>query len=131
MVLVVSPDPQPVELCLRNVDRTRKPMDGGNFENIDHHGLGLENLPRHYIKLHGICHPPRFVGAETEKENKRNAKEAKEQYQLVRLPPYYEVEWNPNRPGGDEKSPKFQQSKYNNRQSCVEMIMDCMKVCFN
>ena len=106
-------------------------MKGGSFEDIDHRELGLEGLPRRLTRLHGLCHPPRCVGAETEEENKRNTREAKEQYHLVRLPPYYKVEWNPNRPGGDEKSPKFQQSKYNNRQSCVEMIMDCMKVCFN
>ena len=113
------------------MNRKGDPKKEREFKDINHHGLGLENLPRHYIRLHGVCHPPRCVGAKTEKENKENAKRAKEQYQLIRLPPYYEVEWNPNRPGGDETSPKFQESKYNNRQSCVEMIMDCKKVCFN
>ena len=128
MVLVVSLDSQITEACLRNVYRKRNLAKGAEVAIINHNGLGLENLPRHFIKWHGVCHPPRCVDARTGEPDKAAATAAKEQYGLVRLPPYYAVQWNPNHPKG---GPMFQESKYNNHVSRTEGIGDSIKVCFN
>ena len=118
MVLVVSLVPQAVEACLRNLDRTR-PAEGTKevakegtqekFTLIPHQGLGLEYLPHQYIKWHGgFRRPPNHHP--TRKANKTKIglwyflswlfegedepTHPKDEYMLVRLPPYYKVKWD-------------------------------------
>ena len=105
----------------KNLDRKSDPVEGGKFARLDHDGLGLEILPHRFTKLHGVCHPPRCSGHEA-------AKEVKEQYTLVRLPPYYKVQWNLDQLRG---GPTIQEAKYNNRLSFLEEIWNFIKVCFN
>ena len=131
MVLVVSLDPQSVGACLRNEGRRRFPESGETVSRIDHRGLGLENLPRHYIKWHGVCHPPPNPPPRDKPEAGKEGEAMlpspppeKDQYCLVRLPPYYKVQWNLEHP---KRDPKFQESQYNNSWSWTEKIM----VCFN
>jgi hypothetical protein len=98
---------------------------------VDPHKQGLENLSRRYIKLHGLCHPPRVRDGE--------AGEEKEQYVLVRLPRDCKVKWKPNHPyykvecKPDAPVPGyvFRRSTYNNRLSCMEWIKKIIGVCFN
>ena len=115
MVLVVSLAPQTVESCLRNTDRNTRPRtaeerEGGageeEFKLIHHKGLGLEHLPRRFIKRHGVCHPPPNGHPSATEKNKKtdclswllgdevDPVNPKDEYMLVRLPPYYKVKWN-------------------------------------
>ena len=105
----------------KNLDRKSDLAGGRELERLDHGGLGLEILPRRFTKLHGVCHPPRRSEHEA-------AKEVKEQYTLVRLPPYYKVQWNLDHLKG---GPTIQETKYNNRLSLLEKIWNFIEVCFN
>ena len=163
MVLVVSLVPQAVEACLKNLDRTN-PAKGTEkvakegtketFTLISHKGLGLEHLPRHYIKWHGVCHPPRkdpprndhprndHPTGEAEKAKKglwdplswlfeggdEPANLEKDEYMLVRLPPYYKVKWNLKLEGEETE---IQETKYNNKLTWKEEIIEKIKVGFN
>ena len=153
MVLVVSLVSQAVEACLRNLDRT-SPAEGTEkvakegtketFTLIPHKGLGLEHLPRHYIKWHGVCHPPRndhptgkakktkiglwhFLPWLFEGEDEP-ANLKKDEYMLVRLPPYYKVRWNLELEGEETE---IQETKYNNKLTWKEKIIEKIKVGFN
>ena len=103
------------------MDRKSNLVEGGKIERLEHGGLGLEIVRRPFTRLHGICHPPRCSDPE-------DAKEAKGQYTLVRLPPYYKVRWNLDHLKGGHT---VQETKYNNRLSFWEKRWDFIKVCLN
>ena len=106
MVLVVSLNPQTVEACLKSVGREAD--RGGKekkFKNIFDQRLGLDCLPPDY-SLHGLCCPPL-----------ENFEDARKEYQLVRLPPYYKVKWK--LPGPRPQGPP----------SIMRLIWGYIKVC--
>ena len=142
------------------MDRTSHPAEetegSGEFTLTSHKGLGLEHLPRHFLKWHGVCHPPPNGHPQAGKANDNNKgclaflswlfededepANLKDEYMLVRLPPYYEVKWNLERPKMDpqaqelkwnpeyeKKDHKIEETKYNNKLTWMERIM----VCFN
>ena len=140
MVLVVSLAPRTSKACLRIVNRTSRPAEGHEegkkFVLIDHKGLGLEHLPRHFVKWHGVCHPPPNGSPhdhpQPEKANDTKTgclsrlysgpgenPNPKDEYMLVRLPPYYKVRWNLE----CDKDPEIEETKYNNKSTWMEKIM--------